>query len=82
MQYIILKQFVSGAEIWVAKLTPEDTEYSYDTLEEAETALPTQVCTVHATSKSSRVIRPSVSAVLLPAAVYKQYDRTGSSQQF
>ena len=41
MQYIILKQFVSGAEIWVAKLTPEDTEYSYNTLEEAETALPT-----------------------------------------
>jgi hypothetical protein len=32
---------VQGAEIWVAKLTPEDTEYSYDTLEEAETALPT-----------------------------------------
>ena len=41
MQYIILKQFVSGAKIWVAKLTPEDTEYSYNTLEEAETALPT-----------------------------------------
>jgi hypothetical protein len=41
MKYIILKQFVQGAEIWVAKLTPEDTEYSYDTLEEAETALPT-----------------------------------------
>jgi hypothetical protein len=41
MKYIILKQFVPGAEIWVAKLTPEDTEYSYDTLEEAETALPT-----------------------------------------
>jgi len=30
-----------GAEIWVAKLTPSDTEYSYDTLEEAEEALPT-----------------------------------------
>jgi hypothetical protein len=41
MQYIILKQFMPGAEIWVAKLTPEDTEYSYDTLEEAEEALPT-----------------------------------------
>jgi hypothetical protein len=41
MQYIILKQFMPGAEIWVAKLTPEDTEYSYDTLEEAEDALPT-----------------------------------------
>ena len=41
MQYIILKQFVPGAEIWVAKLTSEDTEYSYNTLEEAETALPT-----------------------------------------
>jgi len=41
MQYIILKQFMPGAEIWVAKLTPEDTEYSYGTLEEAEEALPT-----------------------------------------
>jgi len=41
MQYIILKQFMPGAEIWVAKLTPSDTEYSYDTLEEAEEALPT-----------------------------------------
>jgi hypothetical protein len=41
VQYIILKQFVPGAEIWVAKLTPSDTEYSYDTLEKAEDALPT-----------------------------------------
>jgi hypothetical protein len=39
--YYILKQFFPGAEIWVAKLNAEDTEYIYSTLEEAETALPT-----------------------------------------
>jgi hypothetical protein len=39
--YYILKQFFPGAEIWVAKLNAEDTEYVYSTLEEAETALPT-----------------------------------------
>ena len=38
--YYILKQFFPGAEIWVAKLNAEDTEYVYSTLEEAETALP------------------------------------------
>ena len=38
--YFILKQFYPGAEIWVYKLNDTDTEYSYDTLEEAETALP------------------------------------------
>jgi hypothetical protein len=40
MQYYILKQFVPGAEIWVAKLNAEDPEYVYPTLEEAETAFP------------------------------------------
>lgn len=40
MQYFILKQFVPGAEIWVAKLNADDPEYVYPTLEEAETALP------------------------------------------
>lgn len=40
-QYFILKQFVPGAEIWVAKLNADDPEYVYNTLEEAETALPT-----------------------------------------
>jgi hypothetical protein len=40
MKYYILKQFYPGAEIWVLKLNDEDTAYSYDTLEEAETALP------------------------------------------
>jgi len=40
MQYYILKQFVPNAEIWVASLGPGDPIYSYDTLEEAETALP------------------------------------------
>ena len=38
--YYILKQFYPGANVWVEKLTPEDTIYSYDTLEEAEAALP------------------------------------------
>ena len=40
MTYYILKQFVPGAEIWVAKLNADDPEYVYSTLEEAETALP------------------------------------------
>ena len=40
MQYYILKQFIPGAEIWVAKLNDSDPEYAYPTLEEAETALP------------------------------------------
>lgn len=39
-QYFILKQFIPGAEIWVAKLNADDPEYVYNTLEEAETALP------------------------------------------
>lgn len=40
MQYYILKQFVFGADIWVAKLNADDPEYVYPTLEEAEIALP------------------------------------------
>ena len=39
-QFFILKQFYPGAEIWVAKLNAEDTEYVYTTLGEAEEALP------------------------------------------
>jgi hypothetical protein len=38
--FYILKQFMPGAEIWVAKLNAEDPEYVYTTLEEAETAFP------------------------------------------
>lgn len=37
IQYYILKQFAINADIWVAKLTPDDPEYVYSTLEEAET---------------------------------------------
>jgi hypothetical protein len=37
--YYILKRFYPGAEIWVGKLNDTDPEYSYPTLEEAETAL-------------------------------------------
>ena len=40
MTYYILKQFYPGADIWVAKLNDSDTEYSYNTIEEAETSLP------------------------------------------
>ena len=40
MKYTILKQFYPGADIWVAKLNTEDTEYSYVTQEEATAALP------------------------------------------
>ena len=40
-QFYILKQFYPGAEIWVAKLNEEDTEYVYPTLGEAEEAFPT-----------------------------------------
>lgn len=36
MQYYVLKQFFPGAQIWVWKLTPEDTGYVYDTEQEAE----------------------------------------------
>lgn len=37
MRYLILKQFIPGNDqIWVAKLDPNDPEYIYDTIEEAE----------------------------------------------
>lgn len=36
MQYIVLMQFVPGLDqIWVARLTPEDPDYIFDTEEEA-----------------------------------------------
>lgn len=38
--YTILKRFLVGADIWVAKLNDADPVYSYATLEEAEAALP------------------------------------------
>ena len=41
MRYYILKQFIPNADVWVVKLTTDDTVYSYDTLEEAVTALIT-----------------------------------------
>lgn len=56
MEYYILKQFYPGAEIWVLKLNDTDKEYSYDTLEEAETALlkvqalyPNNICKISTT---------------------------------
>ena len=39
MQYYILKQFMPGADIWVASLGEGDPIYKYDTEEEAEVAL-------------------------------------------
>ena len=37
MKYIVLMQFVPGLDqIWVARLTPEDPIYEFDTLEECE----------------------------------------------
>lgn len=34
--YVVLKQFIIGNDsIWVAKLTPDDPEYIYDTEAEA-----------------------------------------------
>lgn len=39
--YYILKRFIAGADIWVAKLNDSDPEYSYPTIEEAEAALIT-----------------------------------------
>lgn len=41
MTYYILKRFIAGADIWVAKLDDNDPQYSYPTLEEAEAALIT-----------------------------------------
>lgn len=38
--YYILKQFLPAADIWVIQLSPEDPIYSYNTVEEAEAALP------------------------------------------
>ena len=40
MKYYILKQYVPDAEIWVASLGPGDPIYVYDTLAEADEALP------------------------------------------
>ena len=39
--FYILKQFLPNTDIWVVKLNPDDPEYSYNTLEEAESALST-----------------------------------------
>ena len=37
MKYIVLMEFIPGLDqIWVARLTPEDPIYEYDTLEECE----------------------------------------------
>ena len=37
MKYIVLCEFLPGVpNIWVARLTPEDPIYEYDTLEECE----------------------------------------------
>jgi hypothetical protein len=37
MKYIVLEQFVPGLDqIWVARLTPEDPIYEFDTLEATE----------------------------------------------
>jgi hypothetical protein len=37
MQYIVLMQFIPGLDqIWVARLTPEDPIYIFDTEEEAQ----------------------------------------------
>lgn len=36
MQYYVLKQFISGAQVWVWKLTEEDTGYVFNTEQEAE----------------------------------------------
>lgn len=38
--FYILKQFIPGTQIWVAQLNPNDPVYSYNTLEEANIALP------------------------------------------
>jgi hypothetical protein len=40
MIYYILKQFYPGSDIWVAQLNDGDNIYQYDTLGEAEIALP------------------------------------------
>jgi hypothetical protein len=39
MQYYILKQFMPGADIWVASLGNGDPIYKYDTEEEATVAI-------------------------------------------
>ena len=37
MKYIVLMEFLPGVpNIWVARLTPEDPIYEFDTLEECE----------------------------------------------
>jgi len=37
MNYIVLMQFIPGLDqIWVARLTPEDPLYTFETLEECE----------------------------------------------
>jgi hypothetical protein len=37
MKYIVLMQFIPGVDsVWVARLTPEDPIYEYNTLEECE----------------------------------------------
>lgn len=36
MQYVVLKQYIPlNDQIWVAKLSPDDIEYIYDTEQEA-----------------------------------------------
>lgn len=37
MNYIVLMEFIPGlTQIWVARLTPEDPIYTFETLEECE----------------------------------------------
>lgn len=54
MQYYILKQFLPNTQIWVWKLTEEDTGYVYGTEQEAE-----DMCIYLSTQDSSRQYRVS-----------------------
>ena len=40
MKYYILKEFYLESDIWVVQLDDTDNIYMYNTLDEAETALP------------------------------------------
>ena len=56
MQYIVLEQFIPGLDqIWVARLTPEDPIYIFDTLEECEA----KAAELQAADSSGRLYRAS-----------------------
>ena len=56
MNYIVLMEFLPGnSQIWVARLTPEDPIYTFDTFEECEA----KAAELQAADETGRLYRTS-----------------------